>query len=112
MRGKKTEMVLQRRTESVDSQGAVTEAWRDIRSFKGVLTSSPAARNGLTDIYDKETEISTHIFAIDYPLGITITTEDRLRLGTDYYKILFPANPANANRHLEFHLMVIKGLTL
>jgi len=112
MRGKKTEMVLQRRTESVDSQGSVTESWQDIKSLKGVLTSSPKAKDGLTEEYDKNTEISTHFFSIDYPMGITITTEDRFRFGINYYKILFIANPSNANRHLEFHLMVIKGITL
>jgi len=112
LRGTKTKMVLQRRTESTDSQNAVTESWRDLRTVKGVLTSSPNVRNGLTDIYDKNTEISTHIFLVDYPIGVTITTEDRFRLKTEYYDILFIANPGNANRHLEFHLMVIKGRTL
>jgi len=104
MRGKKTEMVLQRRTESVDTQGAVTETWEDIRRIKGILTSSPSSRSGVVELYSKDTEVSTHYFLIDFPYGITISTEDRFRNDTDFYDILYIANPASANRHLELHL--------
>lgn len=112
MRGVKTEMVLQRPTETQDSQGANTKEWRDLRTIKGTLMIPRAIRKqGVADLYEKNTVVATHIFGIDYPIGVTITEDDRFREGTNFYDILYVGNPASANRHLEIYLLLTVGVS-
>lgn len=103
-RGAKTTMILQRKVETLGSGNSVEFTWQDKRRISGVLTTSQSVQNRVQELYAKKTDVSTHTFLIDVPAGITITTEDRFRLTSDYYDILYVGNPTNANRHLELQL--------
>ena len=103
-RGAKTTMILQRKVETLDSTNSVVFTWRDMRKILGVLSTSRSVQNRVTELYAKKTDVSTHTFLIDFPAGVTITTEDRFRYGAGFYDILYVGNPTNANRHLELHL--------
>ena len=104
MRGAKTTMMLQRPTESLDSQNSTKYTWSDMRNITGNLSTSTSVMNRVKDLYGKKTDESTHIFTIHAQFGITITTQDRFRLDTDFYDILFPGKPANTKRQTELHL--------
>lgn len=104
MRGPKTTMMLQRQTEGLDSQNANTKTWSDNRNITGNLSTSSSVMNRVQDLYAKKTDISSHIFTIHSQFGITITTEDRFRLNSDNYNIIFIGKPANKKRLTELHL--------
>ena len=103
-RGAKTTMILQMKAETLDSMNSVVFTWQDLRKILGVLSTSRSVQNRVTELYAKKTDVSTNTFLIDFPAGVTITTEDRFRLGAGSYDILYVGNPTNANRHLELHL--------
>ena len=105
-RGPKTTLLLQRRTEALASDQSVSELWSDLRRISGLLAETNSVQNQVVELYDKTTDISTHVFQIDRQRGLTISSEDRFRdeITNIFYDVMFPGNPSNAGRHWEIHL--------
>ena len=62
MRGAKTEMILQRSTDTFDSMRAVIETWRDLRIISGVLTVMNRKEQNL---YGKDTTVTFYKFSFE-----------------------------------------------
>ncbi len=101
MIGPKTEMVLQKFTEVADGQGGFTFTYQSVRKIKGVLTSLSGDERLITG---KVEVFADYMFAIDYPLGLTITEKDRFILGIRKFDILLITDPAMVHRQLEIKL--------
>ena len=106
MIGPKTTMILQRLTTGATTTGAVTHTWADYRTISGVLITSKSVSNSESGLYNKVTDESTHVFNIDFPIGVTITGADRFRRGNDFFDIIYVGDPGTTKRHLECRLMV------
>ncbi len=101
MIGPKTQLVLQQYTEVADGQGGFTFTYQAKRKIKGVLTPLLGNERMITG---KETVFADYMFAMDYPLGLTITEKDRFILGIRKFDILLITDPAEQHRHLEIML--------
>ena len=99
--GPKTELVLERKTQTADGQGGYIESWQDLRKIRGILVPL----KGLERMITGKTEVfATHKFFMDYPKDLTITEKDRFILGTREFEIKFIADPAEQHIHLEIEL--------
>ena len=101
MIGPKTTMSLQQYTEVPDGQGGFTFTYQAKRKIKGVLTPLLGNERMITG---KETVFADYMFAIDFPLGLTITEKDRFVLGIRKFDISLITDPAEQHRHLEIKL--------
>ena len=101
MIGPKTTMTLQQFTEVADGQGGFTFVYRSVRKIKGVLTPLLGNERMITG---KETVFADYMFAIDYPLGLTITEKDRFVLKARKFGISLITDPMEQHRHLEIML--------
>ena len=100
MRGHKTTLTLERKTETADNMGGYTLAWADVKDIKGVLCNVSGDERFSAD---KMTVMSTHNFYIDYESGIT--EEDRLTTSTRTFKINWINNVGgNQNKALKINL--------
>jgi len=104
MIGPQTTMQLQRLTVTKDSDGSIIETWAALQNFTGGLHRSKGnERLGA----DRSIVYSTHVFYIDFPVGVTITEKDRFLYGTRVFDIVIVRNPANMNHHLEIELLEV-----
>ncbi len=101
MIGPKTEMVHQQFSEISDGMGGVTIVYTSKRKIKGVLTPLLGDERHITG---KVEVFADYMFAIDFPLGLTITEKDRFILGIRKFDILLITDPAEQHRHLEIML--------
>jgi len=102
MIGKKTTLELRRKTEVSDGMGGVTTSWAGLRYITGVLST---IRGNERLSADKLTVIADFNFYIDFPIGVTITEEDKFIKDTKTYKIIYINNVgANQNRRLQITL--------
>ena len=88
-------------TKTSDSMGGWTESWTDGVTFKGRLSTLNEAERMAAD---KTTVYATFKLFADY---MTITPEDRIKLGTRYFQIKGILNPSNINSHLEIIVLEI-----
>lgn len=101
MIGPKTVMVLQKFTKVADGQGGFTFVYQSVRKIKGVLTPLTGDERLITG---KVEVFADYMFAIDYPLGLTITEKDRFVLKARKFDISLITDPAEQHRHLEIML--------
>ncbi len=94
-------MVLQKFTEVSDGMGGFVFVHQSVRKMKGVLTSLTGDERLITG---KVEVFADYMFAIDYPLGLTITEKDRFILGIRKFDILLITDPAEQHRQLEIKL--------
>jgi head-tail adaptor len=93
---------LEVNTIEADSTGGHTDNWDFSRTFKGRLSRLPIKEQIGND---KVTVYATHKLYCEY---ITVTTADRVRLGTRYFDIITVENPRNWNKHLELLLLEVE----
>ena len=105
MVGKKTTLILQRTTETLDTMQSVIDTWQALRKIKGVLVTKTQRAESF--LYDKETTVATHSFFIGRQKGITISTKDRFLQdkGTVIYEILHAPIPVGRGNHMEIELI-------
>ena len=104
MIGPKITLVLQHYTLVSDGMGGYTKTFQSRRKIKGVLISLSGSERFVTG----KTEVfRTHKFAIDYPIGITITEIDKFTLGIRKFNIQVVVNPLEQNIQLEIDLLEI-----
>ena len=101
MIGPKSVLVLQQWTEVPDGMGGSTWVHQSVRKIKGVLNPLTGDERMITG---KVEVFADYMFAIDYPLGLTITEKDRFVLGIRKFDILLITDPAEQHRHLEIML--------
>ena len=102
MRGPKSTLTLERKTETRDAAGGYTIVWADVIDIKGVLCNISGNERLSAD---KLTVIATQNFYIDFLHGETITEEDRFSLGTRTFKINYVNNiGGNSDRALRINL--------
>ncbi len=105
MIGPKTTMSLQQYTEVSDGQGGFTFTYQAKRKIKGVLTPLLGNERMITG---KEDVFADYMFAIDFPIGLTITEKDRFILKARKFDIVLVSDPAMVHRHLEIKLLEIE----
>jgi|WetSurMetagenome_2_1015567.scaffolds.fasta_scaffold202183_2 hypothetical protein len=76
MRGSKKRLLLERKTENVDSSGCVVGAWIPIRPLKGTFYTVSGDESLQ---YGKISEVVTHRFITKIVEGETILQSDRFR---------------------------------
>jgi len=102
--GPKTELVLERKTQTADGQGGYTESWQSKRKMKGVLISLQGNERFITG----KTEVfRTHKFLVNYPKDLTITEKDKFALGTRTFDIQVVSDILEQHRQLEIELKEI-----
>jgi len=85
MIGKKKTFILQRptKTHNSDSMGGITEAWQDIKKFKGFMETywgKEELERG------RQTVNSSHIIRCDHFWNVS--TDDRIRYGSRLFDIV------------------------
>lgn len=101
MNGPKVQVVLQRLTGVADGSGGFTDTWADLVYINGSLVKP----SGNARLQHGKREIeSTHIFFYDYPIGVTPTEVDQLKLGSRLFEITYVENPAETSRHVALYL--------
>ena len=96
-------LTLQTLTETDDGQGGVTSVWSDTGSFKARISSLSAQERMAQD---KMTTFATHRVYCD---NMNVTTADRIKWGSYYFKIIGIKNPSEAFHHLEIDVVEIDG---
>ena len=103
--GPKTEVVLERRTQTITGTGSPSYVWHPVRTLRGTLNTVRGDRGPIFDRMGTEAEYE---FLIDKPAGLTITEQDRIRMGTRYYTITLKDNPMQRKRYTELFLTETK----
>jgi len=88
-------------SRTADGMGGWTETWSDDSTFQGRLGSLPAEERLASD---KVTVYATHRL---YCNNLTISEEDRVKLGSRLFEIKAVRNPSNINDHLELDLLEV-----
>ena len=91
----------QTKAETTDDMGGWTEAWSDGTTFEGRLSALPTGER-MSD--DRVTVYATHRL---YCESLTITENDRVKLGSRTFEIKAVRNPSNLSHHLEIDLLEI-----
>lgn len=100
--GPKTTLYLERYSTPVsDSQGGASVGWYTVRSITGVLSTLDDREIVLAG---KIAGDATHVFTIDYPVGLTLSRKDRFRKYTSEYEITGIKNKENQQRRLRIYL--------
>lgn len=102
--GPKKTLVLERFTATSDDMGGFSHEWKSLRSISGVFSIISDKERMM---YGKKAEGASQKFAIDCPIGVTITTADRFvsLTGQRIFEIISQEDP------LEQHRFVILLLT-
>lgn len=99
--GPKTTFVHKTFTETEDGMGGFSHVWTKVRDITGTfLTISDRERM----MYGKKAEDAEYKFIVDYMLGGTIATIDRLYLGAREFEIVSREDPMNQQRFAIFFL--------
>ena len=91
----------QTNTLTADGQGGWTESWTDGTVFRGRLSALPINERMASD---KVTVYATRRL---YCNNLTITEEDRVKLGSRFFEIKGVRNPSNISEHLELDVLEI-----
>lgn len=107
--GPKTILTLQRKVETADGVGGITETWSSLLTISGVLTSPSGLSKFSDELFRtlKETVRGVYVFFCDPP-SIAITEKDRFIYGSRIFDIRFIKNPGEMNHHYEILLQELK----
>ena len=100
MIGPKVQLELRRKNTTDDNAGSKTTTWEGKRRVSGTLVTLTGDERLSAD---KKTVIRTHNFYIDFPVGITITEEDKFCYGIRTFEIEHIGN-IGANRSKELKI--------
>ena len=102
MIGPKTTLTLERYSTPVsDSQGGATVSWYSVRAITGTLVTVDERER---EFAGRIAADATHVFYIDYPIGITIQDKDRFRRLTRVFGIEGQKNKDQQNIRLRIFL--------
>ncbi len=94
MIGPKISVYLSPATLTDNLSGGSSETWADVRT----LTGSLMRNSGNETLTHQKTEVlSSHLFYLSYPIGVTITEKDKLRYGTRTFEIKYVENISEVN---------------
>ena len=104
--GPKMQLELQRISEDSeeDGMGGTETRYYGVRNIRGTMVVLSASERVSAD---REAVYATHRFFCNFPVGLTISEDDRFRKGERVFDIEFINNAAEQNRHLEIDLLEV-----
>ena len=102
--GPKVQLELQRISDSQDGMGGYDRKYYGVRNIRGTMVVLSASERVSAD---REAVYATHRFFCNFPVGLTISEDDRFRKGERVFDIEFINNAAEQNRHLEIDLLEV-----
>ena len=94
-------LTLQTMTLVDDGMGGQVETWVDSGTFRARISSLSAQERMAQD---KTTTFATHRVYCD---NMSVTTADRIKWGSYYFKIVGIRNPSEMYHHLEIDVLEI-----